>query len=424
MRNIKLTELIDTDILQKMQDSLSNYIGMASLIADENGTPVTTGSGFTDFCMNLTRKSTLGCTRCEECDKQGALKTLNNGKPTVYHCHAGLVDYAAPIMLEDTFIGSIIGGQVLTNPLEEEKFRRIARELSIDEDAYVEAAKKVPYREITGVERAAGFLSEIASLLSDMAYKNYLALQNSRKLERAAHSQTAFIIDMNANIQRDMTHWIESAKRAVENQDYTSMSYTLDDITIRGTELLSTLRDTVEYARMNEGEIELNETEYNLTDLLNDICRRTRKYLRADNISFHLQIDDSVPAYLLGDEGRISQVLAKVLSNAVNSPGTTDITVSAHCRAASYARLLTIEVQDNSSGMTEKELTNANSYLANNDFQLIETMEADGIGLSIIGLLIRQMSGSVKISCMENIGTTYTIQIPQLPAEGYPSGIR
>ncbi len=416
MQNVKLTDLIDPEILQKMQDSFSNYIGMASLTADENGTPVTAGSGFTEFCNDLTRKSALGCSRCKECDKQGALETLKNGKPAVYHCHAGLVDYAAPIMLEDTFIGSIIGGQVLTRPLEEDSFRRTARELSIDEDAYVEAARKVPYRELSEVERAAQFLSEIASTLSAMAYANFLALQNSRKLERAAHSQTAFIIDMNTNIQRDMMHWIESARQAVYNQDYTSMFNTLDDITIRGTELLSSLKDTVEYARMSEGEIELSETEYNFKALLKGICKRTQKYLQANNISFHIQVDDSVPTMLLGDEGRISQVLTKVLSNVVNYPGTTEITVTAYCKPASYARLLTIEVRDNSGGMTEEELSSANYYLINSDFQLIEDMESCGIGLSIIGLLIRQMSGTVKISCMENVGTTYTIQIPQLPA--------
>lgn len=417
MQNVKLTDLIDSEILQQIQDSLSNYIGMAELIADENGTPVTIGSRFTEFCQDLTRQSALGCSRCEECDKQGALQTLKNGRPTVYHCHAGLVDYAAPIMLENTFIGSIIGGQVLTNPLEEDRFRRIARELFIDEDAYVEAAKKVPYREIEEVERAAAFLSEIASALSAMAYKNYLALQNSRKLERAAHSQTAFIIDMNANIQRDMTHWIESAKDAVYYQDYTSMFNTLDDISIRGTELLSTLKDTVEYAKMNNGEIELNETEYNFRIMLNNICQKTQKYLQAGDISFDIRVADSVPAYLLGDEGRISQVLTKVLSNVFNYPGTSEITVTACCKTASYATLLTIEVRDNSGGMTQEELTNANSYLLNNDFQMIENMEACGIGLSIIGLLIRQMSGTVNISCMEDVGTVYTIQIPQLPAE-------
>lgn len=417
MQNIKLTELIDPEILQKLQDSFSGYIGMASLTADENGTPVTIGSGFTEFCNDLTRQSALGCSRCRECDKQGALKTLESGEPAVYHCHAGLVDYAAPIMLGDKFIGSIIGGQVLTDPLNEEDFRRIAGELSIDEDLYVEAAKKVPYHELAEVKRAARFLSDIASSLSAMAYNNFLALQHSRKLERAAHSQTAFIIDMNANIQRDMMHWIESARQAVYSQDYSSMFNTLDDITIRGTELLSSLKDTVEYARMNDGEIELSETEYNFRSLLNSICKRAQKYLSMENITFHIQIDDSVPTFLLGDEGRISQVLTKVLSNVINYPGTTEITISACCKTASYARLLTIDVRDNSGGMTAEELNSANYYLVNNDFQLIEDMEACGIGLSIIGLLIRQMSGTVKISCMEDIGTTYTIQIPQLPAE-------
>ena len=105
------------------------------------------------------------------------------------------------------------------------------------------------------------------------------------------------------------------------------------------------------------------------------------------------------------------------MSNVANYPGTTEITVTASCKTASYARLLTIEVRDNSGGMTNEELTNANFYLVNNDFQVIENMEACGIGLSIIGLLIRQMSGTVNISCMENVGTTYTIQIPQLPSE-------
>ncbi len=417
MQNIKLTDLIDPEILQQMQDSLSNYIGMASLIADENGTPITAGSNFTEFCQNLIRQSALGCSRCEECDRQGALKTLENGKPVVYHCHAGLVDYAAPIMLEETFIGSIIGGQVLTNPLEEGSFRRTARELSIDEDTYVEAAKKVSYWDISEVERAASFLSEIASTLSSMAYKNYLALQNSRKLERAAHSRIAFIIDMNANIQRNMTHWIESAKYAVYNQDSSSMFNALNDITIRGTELLSTLKDTVEYAKMNDGEIELNETEYDFRILLNSVCKKAQKYLGTDDISFQIQVDDSVPTYLLGDEGRISQALAKVLSNIINYAGTTEITIAACCKTASYARMLTIEIRDNSGGMTKEELANANYYLISNDFQLMENMEACGIGLSISGLLIRQMSGTIKISCMENAGTVYTIQIPQLPAE-------
>ena len=110
---------------------------------DADGVPVTEGSNFTDFCTKLTRKSAIGCTRCEQCDKKGGLQTRNTGKATSYICHAGLIDFAAPIMLNGQFIGSFIGGQVLTDTPDEEKYRKIAEELDINPDDFVVALRKV-----------------------------------------------------------------------------------------------------------------------------------------------------------------------------------------------------------------------------------------------------------------------------------------
>ena len=73
---------------------------MAALITDENSDPLTEGSNFSDFCSNFCRKSPIGRVRCEKCDRDGALKVLETGKPVWYFCHANLVDFAAPIMLE------------------------------------------------------------------------------------------------------------------------------------------------------------------------------------------------------------------------------------------------------------------------------------------------------------------------------------
>ena len=51
---------------------------------------------------------------------------------------------------------------------------------------------------------AAEFLTEIAGALSEMAYNSYKALNESRKLERIAKSQTAFMIDLNTEIQKNI----------------------------------------------------------------------------------------------------------------------------------------------------------------------------------------------------------------------------
>lgn len=180
--DLKLTDLIDVKTLQDIQDGFSNATGMAALTTDENGVAVTRGSNFTDFCMELTRKSRTGCQRCEQCDKQGGENTMRTGRATTYRCHAGLVDFAAPIMLNGKFIGSFIGGQVLPEPADEDKFRKYAEEIGVDPEQYIRALRKVKVVPQHQIEMAAEFLCTIASVLSKIAYSNYAEKLNSSGL--------------------------------------------------------------------------------------------------------------------------------------------------------------------------------------------------------------------------------------------------
>lgn len=180
MADVKLTDLIDVATLQEIQDGFARLTGMAALTTDENGNAVTQGSNFTDFCMNYTRRSRVGCSRCEECDRSGGEQTMRTGRASAYFCHAGLVDFAAPIMLNGTFIGSFIGGQVLTEQPDERKFRVIAQEIGVDPDEYIKALRKIKVIDKAKVDAAADFLCTIAKVLSQTAYNNYLAnLSNS-----------------------------------------------------------------------------------------------------------------------------------------------------------------------------------------------------------------------------------------------------
>ena len=180
MASIKLTDLIDVSVLQEIQDGFAAVTGMAALTTDADGNPVTKGSNFTDFCMKYTRQSRLGCERCEKCDKNGGEQTHNTGRSVAYSCHAGLMDFAAPIIVNGEFIGSFIGGQVLTAPADENKFRKIAREIGVDENEYIAALKKVQIVPKAKVEAAAKFLHTIAKNISAMAYTNFcMNLRNS-----------------------------------------------------------------------------------------------------------------------------------------------------------------------------------------------------------------------------------------------------
>ncbi len=178
MQDIKLTDLIDINTLEEIEESFAALTGMAALTTDENGDPITKGSNFTDFCMNYTRSSHSGRSRCEECNKNGGEQAMRSGRASAYFCHAGLVDFAAPILLNGKLIGSFVGGQVLTEEPDEEKFRQIAVEIGVDPDEYIAALKKVRIVDKKQIDAAADFVFTIAKVLSQTAYNCYAANQS------------------------------------------------------------------------------------------------------------------------------------------------------------------------------------------------------------------------------------------------------
>ncbi len=172
--NITLLDVIERQTLQSLQDAFAEATGMAALATDSTGS-VTRLSNPTEFCMNLTRRSPVGCERCNKCDLQGGSDASRTGRPSVYFCHGGLVDFAAPIIVNGKHIGSLIGGQVLTEAPDDAKFRRIAAEIGVDPDKYVNAVHKVPIVPKSRIDAAANLLYEMANALSDVGYQRALA---------------------------------------------------------------------------------------------------------------------------------------------------------------------------------------------------------------------------------------------------------
>ncbi len=208
---MKLTDFMDMSTLQNIQDAFSNATGLAAIAVDNDGNYITKGSNFTDFCMKLTRGCPEGAKRCQKCDA--------TGKGT-YECHAGLMDFSIDIILNGEKLGSVIGGQVLPDAPDEDKFTAIAEELQIDPKAYINAVKKVPVRPEKSIRAAADLLEDVVNRVVLQEYMNATEYKkivvwekeianatetvaaikkNTKKLESIASRQT--IMALNASIE-------------------------------------------------------------------------------------------------------------------------------------------------------------------------------------------------------------------------------
>ncbi|APM40736.1 PocR ligand-binding domain-containing protein [Clostridium kluyveri] len=179
--SLKIENVIDINLLQKFQDNFAESLNIASVTVDMDGNPVTNPSSYTNFCLSLTQSTDMGTRRCAESHKKGGIEAARTGKPYVYTCHAGLIDFAVPILIEDIQIGSILGGQILTSPPKESIYKNTAKEIGVDETRYLQAVNEVNIITEKNIQAAAEVLYVISNALSKIGYQE-LRLKNTSEI--------------------------------------------------------------------------------------------------------------------------------------------------------------------------------------------------------------------------------------------------
>ncbi|AGF55834.1 ligand-binding sensor protein [Clostridium saccharoperbutylacetonicum] len=169
--NLELSDIIDLPFLQKFQDDFANSMNIASVTVDKHGNPFTKPSSYTNICLNLTQSTSLGKSRCAKCHSTAGEEAFKTGKPYIYKCHSGLIDFAAPIIVNGQLIGTILGGQILYDSPNEKEFKNTANELGLNQDSYYNAATEVKIVDESNIKSAAEVLFSVANTLSNEGYQ-------------------------------------------------------------------------------------------------------------------------------------------------------------------------------------------------------------------------------------------------------------
>lgn len=214
---LKISDFADMEKFEEIMSNWAKATGLATVAVGADGTYISECYNFTDFCIKDTRGSKEGCARCEKCDREGQ---------GVYHCHAGLIDFGINLMIEDQKVGSVIGGQVLPAEPDEESFRRVAREIGVNEDDYIEALHHVNVRTEEAINASAVLLGQVLN--------NFINAEYAKKA--------------NTKIIRTLSTGVEETNRLVQEiKDSTKKLKA-----IQGKQKILALNASIEAARAGE----------------------------------------------------------------------------------------------------------------------------------------------------------------------------
>lgn len=161
---MNIRDFLDLSLLDNIMMTWSEATGMAAVAADTEGKYISNTVSYTDFCTKYTRGSKEGLRRCKKCDTECT---------GTYFCHAGLMDFNIDIVVNNTVLGKVMGGQVLPKEPDEDEFRNLAVELGIDPEQYIRALRKVPIRTEKAIRSSAILLGELVNMLVNNEFTKF-----------------------------------------------------------------------------------------------------------------------------------------------------------------------------------------------------------------------------------------------------------
>lgn len=419
---ILLTDLFEVETLQRIQDTFADMCGFAIGISNANGEFVTNGSSPSEFCENFNKKSPIGLQRCEQCDRRGGEIAMQLGKTVTYHCHAGLVDFAAPIVANGQRIGCIAGGQVRTEELDEDRLRLYAEELGCDPEEYVNAARKIRYVDKEMLSKATGFLQQMSQILSDMAYNQYALLQANEEIEQAARMKSDFLANMSHEIRTPMNAVIGMAEMSLrEDLPPVARGY-VNQIISSGKTLLTIINDILDYSKIEAGKMVIEEEEYEPMSVINDVANIVNTRIGEKDLELILDISPSLPRGLIGDCNRIKQVIINLANNAVKFTRKGEVVLSVRYRETSEDMIdLEIAVKDTGIGIKKEDLPKIFNSFQQLDSKRNRNIEGTGLGLTISKRIVDSMNGKMNVESEYEKGSVFSFCIPQRISDRNPS---
>jgi len=175
--------------------------------------------------------------------------------------------------------------------------------------------------------------------------------------------------------------------------------------------LLALLNDILDLSRIEAGKLQIEQTRFALAQHLQDCVGPFAEQARAKPLSFALVVDPALPASVLGDPGRVGQLVNNLLSNAIKfTPRGGRIEVRASL--SDDGRRWRLAVQDSGVGIPPRLQGMIFEAFTQADASVARRHGGSGLGLAICARLAKLMGGTISVQSELGQGSTFTVELP------------
>ncbi len=238
-------------------------------------------------------------------------------------------------------------------------------------------------------------------------------LRLARQAENESESKTAFLSNMSHDIRTPMNGilgMLALAKSQIKT-DTSALTY-LDKAEDLSQFLLNIINDILDISRIEAGKLEIKEKEFDLLAFADNLKNMFQKNVEAKGLKYSVDVIDCKHRYLVGDELKLTQIMANFLSNSYKftEKGEIRVTIQEMMDTENDVQLM-MRVHDTGTGMSQDFLDKVFRPFEQEGRNENSKITGSGLGMAIADQFTRLMGGEIFVDSKIDIGTDFSVYI-------------
>jgi len=231
--------------------------------------------------------------------------------------------------------------------------------------------------------------------------------------ESSTKAKSQFLSNMSHEIRTPLNGILGISELMLRESGESHIREMLKTVKYSADNLMGIINDILDFSKIEAGKVTFEKIEFNLLELLNNIEAVLKTRLQEKKLNFILDVDDTVPANLIGDRIKLNQILMNLIGNAIKFTDKGFVkTKVLFKKTNNNLNQLIVQVSDSGIGIPENRLNTIFDSFMQSNSTISRKYGGTGLGLTITKRLIELQNGSIKVKSIKDKGTTFEFSIP------------